>query len=1169
MKKMTFFTLILLVLSTISLQTAFAQDTLEGHTGDVNSVSFSPDGTTLASGSSDGKVKLWDVATGTNIATLHGHWTPVTSVSFSPDGTTLASAADYDVFFGDGEVKLWDVATRENIATLEGYATSVSFSSDGTTLASGSDDVKLWDVATRENIATLEGYATSVSFSPDGTLLASGSSGGKVKLWDVATRENIATLEGHTSYVRFVSFSPDGTTLASCGRGLRFDEVKLWDVATRENIATLSEDWDDIRSVAFSPDSKLIASGGDKLFGKGAVKLWDVTTQEYIIAFEVNDITSVAFSPDGTLLASGSTKGKVKLWNIAELTSTLGIVSGNNQEGIIDTVLANPLVVEVRDLDNNPFPGVEVTFTVISGHGQLSGKSTVDVTTDANGRAAQTLTLGTKPGINSVEVSIGNELVTFNAVGISPYKLEITSGNFQQGKFNTALEEPLVVEVRDRDNNPVPSVEVTFTVTYGEGLLSGQFKVEHVTTDANGRAERRFTLGPDLVRNIIEVTIAEYEPVTFYAVGNSPSYITALEGHGDGVRAVSFSPDGALLASGGGEGFQEAGTVKLWDVETHTNIATLYGHTGPVLSVTFSPDGSTLASGSGDGTAKLWDVATKQNIATFKHAVGEVASVAFSPDGTLLASASLYFSFFNANLDDGTVELWDVATKQNIATLQVIATSVAFSPDGTLLASGTLDGTVELWDVATKQNIATLQGHTYWVWSVAFSPDGKTLASGALGEAATTKLWNVATRENIATLQAPGVSVAFSLDGTLLASASDVVELWDAVTGVNIATLQGHTDLVYSVAFSPDGKTLASGSEDDTSILWDMSPDTTRVPADTDTVVSISPSSVASPAVGEQLTLSLNIDGGENVASYQATVQFDGTALRYVSSAIGDFLPAGAFPLPAEASGNTVTLAAVSLTGESAGDGTLSTITFEVIAVKESTLTLSGVLLSDSAETASRPQVEAGLIVEPPQLKEDVNADGVVNILDLVRVASSFGGSGENGADVNGDGVVNILDLVLVAGAFGNAAAPSANLRALAMLTAKDVGQWLAQAGELELTDATSQRGVLFLEQLLAALAPKETALLPNYPNPFNPETWMPYQLAEDALVTLTIYDGRGRAVRTLEIGHRISGFYEDRSQAIYWDGRNDFGEGVASGVYFYHLSAGDYSAARKMLIIK
>ena len=224
-------------------------------------------------------------------------------------------------------------------------------------------------------------------------------------------------------------------------------------------------------------------------------------------------------------------------------------------------------------------------------------------------------------------------------------------------------------------------------------------------------------------------------------------------------------------------------------------------------------------------------------------------------------------------------------------------------------------------------------------------------------------------------------------------------------------------------------------------------PTTPQIPISAATLKFL-PSPAPSPAIGEQLTLSLNIADGENVAAYQATVQFDDSALRYISSAIGDFLPAGAFPLPVDASGNTVTLGAVSLAGESDGDGTLSTITFEVIAVKASTLKLSDVLLSDSSETASRPQVEAGLIVEPPKLKEDVNGDGVVNILDLVRVASNLGKSGETGGDVNGDGVVNILDLVRVAGALGDvAAAPSANPRALAMLTAKDVGQWLGSSG--------------------------------------------------------------------------------------------------------------------------
>ena len=263
--------------------------------------------------------------------------------------------------------------------------------------------------------------------------------------------------------------------------------------------------------------------------------------------------------------------------------------------------------------------------------------------------------------------------------------------------------------------------------------------------------------------------------------------------------------------------------------------------------------------------------------------------------------------------------------------------------------------------------------------------------------------------------------------------------------------------------------------------------------------------------------------------------------------------------------GNLVKLNAASLAGESSGDGTLATLTFEVIAVKASTLTLSDVFLSNNAGESSVPQVENAQITESTGLKGDVNGDGIVNIQDLVLVASNLGQTGQNTADANGDGVVNIQDLVLVAGALGNAAAaPSLHPQAL-----EDVQQWLTQAQHLKLTDATSQRGIRFLEQLLAALTPKETALLPNYPNPFNPETWIPYRLAEDAFVTLTIYNGSGRVVRTLDVGHRTAAFYESRAKAIYWDGRNEFGERVASDVYFYHLSAGDYSATRKMLVLK
>ena len=269
-----------------------------------------------------------------------------------------------------------------------------------------------------------------------------------------------------------------------------------------------------------------------------------------------------------------------------------------------------------------------------------------------------------------------------------------------------------------------------------------------------------------------------------------------------------------------------------------------------------------------------------------------------------------------------------------------------------------------------------------------------------------------------------------------------------------------------------------------------------------------------------------------------------------------------------------MTLAANTLAGAGNGSGTLATLTFEVVDFKASTLTLSQVYLVDTDGKRWEATTENAEITLPPEPEEsisgDINRDGVVNIQDLAIVGAHFGQRGQNSADLNGDGLVDIVDLVLVAAAFTDeAAAPSLYPQALELLTAADVRQWLIQAQGLHPTDPTFQRGLHFLEQLLTVLAPKETTLLPNYPNPFNPETWIPYRLAEDAFVTLTIYDGSGQVVRTLNVGHQIAAFYESRSKAIHWDGRNEFGEQVASGVYFYHLSAGNYSATRKMLILK
>ena len=262
-----------------------------------------------------------------------------------------------------------------------------------------------------------------------------------------------------------------------------------------------------------------------------------------------------------------------------------------------------------------------------------------------------------------------------------------------------------------------------------------------------------------------------------------------------------------------------------------------------------------------------------------------------------------------------------------------------------------------------------------------------------------------------------------------------------------------------------------------------------------------------------------------------------------------------------------------------AGGGHLSTAkaTTDATGKAQTLLTLGGVpgkhtvTAIATAITKSVVTFTATAMGEPARPAEDVNGDGVVNIQDLVVVASHLGQTGQNVADVNGDGAVNIQDLVLVAGELGTeAAAPSAWHRTSGSVPPRaTVEQWLTQAYRVSLIDPRSQRGVFLLERLLAALAPKETTLLANYPNPFNPETWIPYQLAESTEVTLHIYSVKGALVRTLALGHQAAGMYQSKSRAAYWDGRNAQGEKVASGIYFYTLSAGDFSATRKLLIRK
>ena len=202
----------------------------------------------------------------------------------------------------------------------------------------------------------------------------------------------------------------------------------------------------------------------------------------------------------------------------------------------------------------------------------------------------------------------------------------------------------------------------------------------------------------------------------------------------------------------------------------------------------------------------------------------------------------------------------------------------------------------------------------------------------------------------------------------------------------------------------------------------------------------------------------------------------------------------------------------------------------------------------------------------------DVDKSGEINIFDLVLVANNFGVADAETGDVNSDGKVDIFDLVLVANHFGEGsrttAAPSI---ASARIRLDDYQLHRIQSviRQLEHQPNAETKHVLNLLRALVDQPITETRLLTNYPNPFNPETWIPYQLKESAEVALSIYDLRGQLVRQIDLGHKEAGHYLEPSTAIYWDGKTELGETIASGTYFYRLQAGSYNQIRKMIILK
>ena len=1168
---------------------------ITGPTGAINSVLFSPNGQIFANTDHQGNIRLRNAQTG---ALLHALTGP--DIAFSPDSQMLA-------ILQNNAVDLRDVKTGELLHTItkNGISNDVALSPNGEMLATGSSDknVPIWDVKTRTLRHTLTGHrrnVKSVAFSPDSRTLA--SCGNEVRLWNTETGDLLHTLTGHRGVLWEVAFSPDGKTLAVAELGA----VSLWDVKTGEIFRTLTERG--ANSVAFSPDGKTLACDRGNI-----VHLWDTETGELLqeLSGHTDFISSVAFSPGGRTLASGSADGTVLLWELVPSPSETD--SPTETHDISDTVNI-----------------AEYTTTVSLPEGAKTriGKGTLlDMQYTSDGKYLKVLS-STGRRIYDAETyqELGMQAFPKPIIGertatdITQYVVISPDGT----TIARQTENRRLIHLWDVETD-TPLHTITGNLNLRDHLLS--FSPDGKTlVIGNGTAAYLWDVERgNLLHTFVDTYSQSYygknycfsPDGTMLALGN-PSHIRLWDVERGNLlhtfvkrvnyrHSIAFSPDGKTLATGVTDG-NLGDLIHVWDVETGTFLRDLNKRErtdggGAVYSLAFSPDGRTLAGGQIDGKLSLWSVGTGAFLratAAVANSIGShpILNLAFSSDGETVA----------AGVEDGTLHLYDVKTATHIDTISYMPSniqSIAFSPDGKTLAvgSGYNAGAISLWDTESSALLHSFRADTSTVHSVVFSPDSKKLVTG--GRDNHLRLWDVETgslSQTFSPRRLPNQPIneihdlSFSPDGKTLAIVQDeFIDLRDMETDTILCSMfLPKVDLAARFllspdlsngrfAFSLDGKTLVAGYSGHPSGILSFI-DVERCALQPTAEFGLLGNALVylfsgnrfkdiafSPA-GEKRLMALTEEEFLILSVEERTPRILIDHSDISPRGVGAFSPDGkmlATGVPALVSGGI----------EDSSLYVWDVNTGELIRTYESGPVRSLVFSPDSTMLASEDgagtvllwELTAPTEPESESLTADVNGDEQVNIQDLVAVAAALGQTGETAADVNGDGEVNIQDLVAVAAALGQDAAAPAAIRqqATAHLTAADVQHWIAEARHANLTDPHSQAGIRFLQYLLAALIPKETALFANYPNPFNPETWIPYQLAKPAAVTLTIYAVDGKLVRTLDLGHQPVGIYHSKSRAAYWDGKNEIGESVASGLYFYTLTAGDFTATRKMLILK
>jgi WD40 repeat protein/serine/threonine protein kinase/Tfp pilus assembly protein PilF len=583
------------------------------------------------------------------------------------------------------------------------------------------------------------------------------------------------TLQGHEDALLAVAFSPDGTKLAA-GSGYwgvdRPGEVIVWEAATGREWHTFKGHTLAVNSVAFSPDRPLLASAGMD----HTVRIWDLAARKpaAVCRGHTGLLRSIAFGPGGRV-ASGSSDGTVRVWAAStgrpllqiptEGGEAMAVAFSPDGRLVAGGCKRHPHLVKLWDAQTGK--------KVRAFSGLTSDPQCLAFTRDGRRLACG----GWDRQAKVWDVGTGRELITLRG-----HKGVVTRVLFSpEGRhLATASADGTI-----RFWNPDTGAELHILRGHTGEVTGAAFSPD---------GEHLATCGYDRRVKVWDV-LAEQEA-------------RRLHFHGAHVYAMTFSADGKLLAAADGNVY--LGSIKsvgVWDARTGLWLRNLKGHGGRVTGVAFSPRRHHLASSSTDATVKLWDAGAGRLRRTLRGHTGSVSGVAFSPDGKRLASAG----------NDGTVRLWETATGRRLGVLRGHAgavAGVAFSPDGRRVASAGADGTVRVWAVAGDQQCRVLRGHRGAVNGVAFRAASDQLASAGADHKVI--VWDAASGDKVRVLSGHGDAInglAYNPAGDRLATVCHfdrTLRLWDAATGQQLLSFTH--DEVLCVAFSPDGKRLATGA---------------------------------------------------------------------------------------------------------------------------------------------------------------------------------------------------------------------------------------------------------------------------------------------------------------------------------------------------------------------